>query len=155
MKITTWTIQTPRSSPKIVTQNILRWNETLSKKWGFPENPTALIFCSKFPPSTLILVQHCFFNPTIWKPTATACRNTLTFDQYLFRSRSNMHVNLVYWISLHPKKAILATFSGKTPNFVGENEKIRTNNLHHRKAVFVAVFFSLRLRVNHLQKMVQ
>ena len=48
---------------------------------------------------------------------------------------SNMNVNLVHWNSLHPKKAIIPTFSGQTPSSLGENHKTRTNNLHHRVGV--------------------
>ena len=66
-----------------------------------------------------------------------------------------MHVNLVHWNSLHPKKAILPTFSGQTPHFLGENHKTRTYNLHHRKAWSVAVILSLRVGVQHIQKVVQ
>ena len=110
---------------------------------------------SKVPPSTIFLMQHRFFNPTIRKLTTTAFQNTLTFDQYLFNSRSNMNVNLEHWNSLHPKKAIIPTFSGQTPNFLGENQKNRTNNLHHRKAGSVAVILSLRVGVQHIQKVVQ
>ena len=32
------------------------------------------------------------------------------FKQYLLNARSNMHMNLVYWISLHLKKKANATF---------------------------------------------
>ena len=39
-----------------------------------------------------------------------AFQNTLTFDQYLFNSRSNFHLNLVHLNSLHPKSAILTIF---------------------------------------------
>ena len=56
-------------------------------------------------------MQHSFFNPTIRKQTTTAFQNTWTFDQYIFNSMSNMHVNLVHWNSLHLKKAIIPTFS--------------------------------------------
>ena len=63
-----------------------------------------------------------------------------------------MRVNLVHWNSLHSKKAILPTFSGQTPHFLGENHKTRTYNLHHRKAWFVAVILSLRVGVQHKQK---
>ena len=63
-----------------------------------------------------------------------------------------MPVNLDYLISLHPKKAILLTFSGQTPLFLGKKQEVRTNNLHHHKAWSVAVFLSLRLRVHHIQK---
>ena len=36
MKTTAWTIRTPRTIPKLVTTNISRWKERLSKKNGFP-----------------------------------------------------------------------------------------------------------------------
>ena len=114
-----------------------------------------LQFLSKVKPSTIFVMQPSFFHTTIRKPTTTAFQNTLTFDQNLFNSRSNMHVNLVHWNSLHPKKAILATFSGQTPNVLGENQKTRTNNLHHRKAGSVAVILNLRVGVQHIQKVVQ
>ena len=155
MKIIAMTIQIPRTSQKLVTQNISRWKETLSQKLGFSENPTALTLLSKVPPCTIILVQDRFFNLTIWKPMAQAFQNTLTFDWYLFNSRSNFHVNLVHWNSLHPKNAILPTFLGQTPHFLCENHKTRTNNLHHRKAGSVAVILSLRVGVQHIQKVVQ
>ena len=35
MKIITWTVQTPRTIPKLVTPNISQWKETLSQKLGF------------------------------------------------------------------------------------------------------------------------
>ena len=66
-----------------------------------------------------------------------------------------MHVNLVYWISLHLKKAILPTFLGQTPHFISEKQKHGTNNLHHRKAGSVAVILSLRVGVQHIQEVVQ
>ena len=44
-----------------------------------------------------------------------------------------MHVNLDYLISLHLKKAILPTFSGQTPLFLGKKQETRTNTLHHHK----------------------
>ena len=65
-----------------------------------------------------------------------------------------MNVNLVHWNSLHPKKAIIPTFSEQTPNFLGENQKTRTKNLYHRKAGSVAVILSLRVGVQHIQKVV-
>ena len=64
-------------------------------------------------------------------------------------------MNLVHWNSLHPKNAILPTFLGQTPNFLCENYKTRTNNQHHRKAGSVAVILSLRVGVQHIQKVVQ
>ena len=73
---------------------------------------------------------------------ATAYQNNFTSDQYPFNSSSNVHVKEVYWISLHPKKAILPTCIGQTPNLLGEKQKNRTNNLHHWKAVSVAVFLA-------------
>ena len=155
MKIIALTIQMHRTSPKWVTQNISRWEETLSQKLGFSENPAALTLLSKVPPCTIILVQNWFFNLTIWKPMAKAFQNTLTFDWYLFNSRSKFYVNLVNWNSLHPKNAILPTFLGQTPNFLCENHKTRTNNLHHQKAGSVAVILSLRVWVQHVPKVVQ
>ena len=144
-----------KTSPKLVAPNIWLWKDTLSKKAAFPKNPTALTLLSKVPPCTIILVQDRFFNLTIWKPMAQAFQNTLTFDRYLFNSRSNFHVNLVHWNSLHPKNAVLPTFLGQTPHFLCENHKTRTNNLHHRKAGSVAVILSLRVGVQHIQKVVQ
>ena len=155
MKIFALTIQMIRTSKKFVTQIISWWKETLSQKLGFTENPTALTLLSKVQPCTIILVQDRFFNLTIWKPTAEAFQNTLTFNWYLFNSRSNFHVNLVHWNSLHPKKAILPTFSGQTPHFLGENRKTITNNLHHQKAGSVAIILSLMVGVQHIQKVVQ
>ena len=155
MKIITLTIQMRGISKKLVRQNISRWKETLSKKLGFSENPTALTLLSKVPPCTIILVQDRFLNLTNWKAMAQAFQNTLTFDRYLFNSRSTFHVNLVHWNSLHPKNAILPTFLGQTPNFLCENHKTRTNNLYHRKAGSVAVILSLRVGVQHIQKVVQ
>ena len=40
-----------------------------------------------------------------------------------------MHVNLYYLISLHPKIAILPTFSGQTPQFLGKKQETRTNTI--------------------------
>ena len=91
----------------------------------------------------------------IWTPMAQVFQNTLTFDRYLFNSRSNLHVNLVHWNSLHPKNAILPSFLGQTPQFLCEDHKTRTNNLHHRKAGSVAVILSLRVGFQHIQKVVQ
>ncbi len=123
MKIIVMTIQITRTSQKLVTQNISPWKETLSKKIDFSVNPTALTLLSKVRPCTIILVQDRFVNLTIWKPTAQAFQNTLTFDRYLFNSMSNFHANLVHWNSLHPINAILPTFLGQTPHFLCENEK--------------------------------
>ena len=156
MKIIASTIQMRRTSKKLVRQNISWWKETLSQKLGFSENPTALTLSSKVLPCTIFfLVQDRFFNLTIWKAMAQAFQNTLTFDWYLFNSRSNFHVNLVHWNSLHPKNVILPTFLGQTPNLLCENHKTRTNNLYHRKGGSVAVILSLRVGVQHIQKVVQ
>ena len=65
-----------------------------------------------------------------------------------------MHVNFV-WISLYPKNAILPTFLGQTPQFISEKQKPRINNLHHRKAGYVAVILSLRVGVQNVQKVSQ
>ena len=56
---------------------------------------------------------------------------------------------------MHPKKAILPTFSKQTPHFLGKKQETRTNNLHHQKAGSVAVFLSLRKRAHHIQKKVK
>ena len=66
-----------------------------------------------------------------------------------------MHVNFVYWISVHPKKTILPTFLGQTPHFISEKLEHGTNNLHHRKAGSVAVILSIRVGVQHTQKVAQ
>ena len=109
----------------------------------------------KVSPSTIFLMQHSFFNPTIRKPTTPAFQNILTSVQYLFNSRNKMNVNLVHWNSLHRKKAIIPTFSGQTPNFLGENYNTRTKNLYPQNVGSVAVILSLRVRVQHIQKVVQ
>ena len=64
-------------------------------------------------------------------------------------------MNFVYWISLHPKKAILPIFLGQTPHFTNEKQKSRTKNLHHWKAGSVVVILSLRVGVQHVQKVAQ
>ena len=78
-------------------------------------------------------MQYRFFNQTIGKASAPAYQNTLTFDQYLCISKSNVLVNLVYVNSLHTKKAILFAFLGQTPHFLSEKQKTKSNNLHHQK----------------------
>ena len=110
MKIIALTIQVHTTSSKLVTPNISWWKETLSKDIGFPENPAALTFLNKYPHKRHYLVQPCFCDPTIWKATTTAIQNTLTFDQNSFNSRSNMHVNFVFWIPLQPKKRAFTYF---------------------------------------------
>ena len=50
------------------------------------------------------------------------------------------------------KKAILPTFLGQTPHFLCENHKTRTDHLHYQKAWSIAIIFSLRVGVQHLQK---
>ena len=92
------------------------------KKLSFPENQTALTLLKKVPPWTTVLVQNIFCNSTTWKPMSQAFQKTFTFSQYIFNSRSNMHVNLFHWNSLHPKKAMLPTFSGQTPHFLGGSQ---------------------------------
>ena len=66
-----------------------------------------------------------------------------------------MHVNYVYWIRLHPKKALLLTFLGQTPHFISEKHKPRSNNLYHRKAWSVAVILNQKVGVKHIQKVAQ
>ena len=155
MKITTWTIQTPRTIPKLFTHNIAWWKQTLSKNQVFLKIQLHVHFWSKCQKNTIFWVQRSFSNPIIWKPTAPAFQNTLAFAQYLLNSRSNMHMSLVHWNSLYSKKAILTTFSGQTPHFLGENHKTRTYNLHHRKTWSVAVILRLMVGVQHIQKVVK
>ena len=64
---------------------------------------------------------------------------------------------LTYFTGIHcnQKKAILPTFLGQPPHLLGIKLKTRTNNLHHRKAGFVAVILSLKVGVQHIQKVVQ
>ena len=50
--------------------------------------------------------------------TVTAFENTLIVYQCPFTSRDNVYVNLDYWISLHPKKAILYVFQDKHSIFL-------------------------------------
>ena len=110
MKIIAMTIQITRTSQKLDTQNISPWKETLYKNLGLSVNPTALTLLSKVRPCTIILVQDRLFNLIIWKPTAKAFQNTLTFDRYLFNSMSNFHANLVHWNSLYPINAHFTYF---------------------------------------------
>ena len=63
-----------------------------------------------------------------------------------------MHVNIVYWISLHPKNTILPTFLGQIPYFISEKQKHGTNNLHHRNAGSIAVILGLSVGVQHIKK---
>ena len=53
-----------------------------------------------------------------------------------------MHLNLVYWNSLYSKKGNFTYFfRTKTPHFIGEKQKNKTNHLKNQKAVTVAGFF--------------
>ena len=47
MKFTTWTIQTPRTIPKLFGHTNAGEKQTLSKNSGFPENPAACTFLIK------------------------------------------------------------------------------------------------------------
>ena len=153
MKIIALMIQKHRTSKKLVTQNSSRWKEAFSQLFRksnctdtFEQSPT----------------MHGYFGArqifylTIWRPKAQAFQNTFLFDQYLFNSRSNFHMDWVHWNSLHPKRPFYLLFlKGKTPHFLCENHKTRSNNQHHQKAGFVAVILSLRVGVKHIQKVVQ
>ena len=131
--------------PKLVTSNISRWKEKLSKKNWFPENKLHLQLLCEVPHSTIFFMQHRLLSLTIRKPTTTAIQNPWTFDQYIFYSMSNMHVCLVHWNSQHLIKAIKPTFFFRTytkKKFV-ENHNTRTNNLHHQKSGSVGVVLYL------------
>ena len=58
-------------------------------------------------------------------------------------------------MNMNFKKAIVPTFTGKIPYFMSEKQKNITNNQHHRKAGFVAVILSLKVGVQHIQKVMQ
>ena len=149
-----WTIQIPCTIPKLVTHNIERWKQTLSKESGFHENATAHTFSIKVPKkhnfvgaAFLLQSNHLTGNSPSISEHPNFCSIPFQF--------SNMHVNLFHWNSLLLKKAILPTFLGQTTHFLSDNHKTRTYNLHHRKAWFVAVIFSQRVGVNYIQKVVK
>ena len=103
LKIIPLTIKMRRTIPKLVTKKMLQCKATFSRKTGFSKNLTALTLLSKVLPCSIILVQNRFLNLIIWKPKAQAFQNAFTFDWQLFlNSKSNFHVNLVHWNSLHP-----------------------------------------------------
>ena len=105
----------PRTSPILVTLKISWWKETLSRYFGFSENPSTLTIFERSPTR-----HHYLFNPYIWKPMTQSFQNTLTFDHCPFNSKSNTHTNLVYRILPHPKKAIFPTFSEQKLHFLKE-----------------------------------
>ena len=142
MKIIAMTIQSPRTSPKLVPHNIWLWKNTLSKKQLFLKIQLHLHFWVKSHKAPFFTFNTIFFNKTIWQPTVPAFQNTFTFYQYRFNSRSSMHVNLDYMISLHLKNSILPTFSGQTLLFLGKKQETRTNTLHHHKAWSNAFFLA-------------
>ena len=76
------------------------------KRDKFPENPAALKFFSKGPPKRHHFGVTLFLRPNHLKANGHSIQNTLIFYQNLFNSRSNMHLNLVFWLSLHPKKGL-------------------------------------------------
>ena len=86
-----------------------------------------------------------FFNSAILKPMATPFQNTLTFDQYFFSVSLGL---ICMWNSMHLKKAISPPFSGQTPHFLGEMQKIKTNNLHQWRGdmkIYVQLCFQKRI----------
>ena len=95
---------------------------------------------------------HSFFNHTIRKPTNTAFQNTLTFYQYLFNSRINMHVNLVNWNSLHPKKAIIPIFQDKHQIFSVKTTKPELTTYTIRKLGTLQSFWAYGLGSNIYKK---
>ena len=108
---------------------------------------------SKVSPSTIFFLQHSFFLQFNHQKT----NNHSISDQLNFWSLSfqfyESYVCKLSALELNaPKKAIIPTFSGQTPNFLGKNHKTRTNNKHRRKAGSYAVILSLRVGVQHIQK---
>ena len=110
---------------------------------GFYENPTALTTFEQSPTQQHFFVATLFFQLILRKAHNPIISEHLTFDQYLLNSWSNMHVNFVYWISLHPKKVNLPIFFWDKHHIKEQNP--RTNNLNHQKAGSVAVERILRL----------
>ena len=131
----------------MVTLNCSRWRRHFPISMFFLKIQLNSHFEGKFHQATIFLFNT-FFQPEHLKANGHSISEHLDywsksyqfFDLYAF-------VNLVYWNSLHPKNAILPTFSGQTLHFLGKMKKNWTNNLHHRKAVSVAVL--LRVGVQH------
>ena len=120
MKITTWTIQTPRTIPKLVTKNIAQWKQILSKP-VFLKIQLYIHFWSKCKKNKKKNGCNATFLIQPSEANTPAFQNTLTFAEYLFNSRSNMLLNLVHWNSLHTKKAILPSFQDKPHIFLVKN----------------------------------
>ena len=112
-------------------------NTHCPKKAVFPGIPTALTILSKVPESTIISNKYHLFYLSIWKLMVRAFQNTFTFDQYLFNSRSKMHVNLGHLVSLHPKNALLPTFSVKNNFFLVPSKKTKLKTYTIIKLTFV------------------
>ena len=91
------TIPMRRISFKMVTSKVLLSKRTHTKEKLFSwKSKYTHTFKEK---SAFIFVQLCFLNPTIWKPTTTACINTLTFK--IFYYWIIMYVILVFLDSPH------------------------------------------------------
>ena len=65
------------------------------------------------------------------------------------------HVKLVHWNSLHSKKAILTTFLGQTPYFLGENHNNQILQHAPLKSWVRCNFFEPKGGVLHIQEVVQ
>ena len=93
---------------------------TLSTALGFLENLTALTTFEQSP------TQHCFYDDTqFFQPNHQKAHGPSTSEN-LFNS-NNMHVNIVYWISLHPKRQFYLLFLGQTPPW--DKGKAKKQNL--------------------------
>ena len=84
MKIIAMTIQSPRTSPKLIAPNIQLLKDTLFKRATFPESLTALTLFSKVTQST---IKYRSFQPNHLKA------NNAKISEDLFNSSSNMHVS--------------------------------------------------------------
>ena len=86
-----------------------------------------LHFSSKVPQSKAFLFTVFWTKPSVSQRFQHF--RTLSFYLYLFNSQSNMHVNMDYPISLHPKKGHFTYFSGKTQHFLGNKINYTTGKL--------------------------
>ena len=114
MHLIALTVQAPRYSQQLVTPILSRWKVKQTKNLA---NFIAFTFLRKAP---LFWCNTVFFNQIICRTMTKSFQNTLTFDWYLFYSRSIMLVHLVYWNSLHP----FIKFSHKEKDFLWPGDGI-------------------------------
>ena len=94
----------------------------------FLESPTTITSFSKIPSSRIFLQQ------LSTKQNEIQWAQRFRTQQHLINTFLNTRNNI------YLKKAILSICSRQTPQNVGEKKNTRTNNLHHWKAVSLAIF---------------